>query len=276
MAALWACTDGGPDELSDTSATTGGNTSAPDRDPDRQSTKSVVASPLPETLPDVSPATTAPAPVAPTTTSAVPAPTTTSPQQPTLVDCEGLDMSLVPGTMVALGGTACSWPWALVVYADAQPRVNVALIRQDAAGRVHVAGWTDVDDGPDVSNYSVDAITAHGVPAATAQLLFDALGGATAQGSAAAPPYDSVAPAACISLPSMEVGMSGHRDQVTLFQNTLQDLGFDPGDLDGYFGENTFGAAAREVAANGDPDTEISLRDGWVSGEVFQRLRIEC
>ena len=109
-----------------------------------------------------------------------------TPAAPVLDDCEGLDLSAVieTGTFVGLGESVCSWPWALVSFTEAKPRLSVALMNVENGDQDVVVYWTDVEDGPDVSGYTVEDIASYGPPMAVAQLLFDALGGSDAGNSA--------------------------------------------------------------------------------------------
>lgn len=99
--------------------------------------------------------------------------------------------------------------------------------------------------------------------------------------AATAPPTTELALAPCVN-GEIASSTTGRRGEIALYQTTLKDLGFDPGDIDGFFGPNTAQAASDEVFANGNingPDgmfAEIFPDDGAFLPAVFERLGIAC
>jgi len=77
-------------------------------------------------------------------------------------------------------------------------------------------------------------------------------------------------------------GMPGPEPQVVLYQQTLEALGYDPGEIDGYFGPNTLDAATQEITDNGRFATadgmfwEMFPDDGAILMPAFERLGIAC
>ncbi len=67
-----------------------------------------------------------------------------------------------------------------------------------------------------------------------------------------------------------------------LHHRTLTNLGYNPDEIDGYFGENTLTAAAQEVLDNGNVNgpngvfEEYFPDDGAILPAAFQRLGIAC
>lgn len=89
----------------------------------------------------------------------------------------------------------------------------------------------------------------------------------------------TVQAAQCISLESMYIGMTGERDQVALLQATLANMGHDPGEIDGYFGRNTFIALANSQMVYNDGTSGgngVFLDEGMAMEPVFDRLGISC
>jgi hypothetical protein len=83
--------------------------------------------------------------------------------------------------------------------------------------------------------------------------------------------------APCVAIDSMVVGMTGHRSEVALFQSALKRLGYDPGAIDGEFGNNTMNAAAAESLADGQEGAiEFTADEGGVLQAMFLRLGIAC
>jgi len=86
--------------------------------------------------------------------------------------------------------------------------------------------------------------------------------------------------AECVSTDRMYIGMPGPDSQVALLQTRLIELGFDPGEVDGYFGENTFVATYQSQAPYSDGTSGgngIFADEGTVLGPaVFERLGIAC
>jgi hypothetical protein len=75
----------------------------------------------------------------------------------------------------------------------------------------------------------------------------------------------------------MTLGTHGNRPEVALYQLTLKRLGYDPGAIDGQFGDNTIRAAIEEAQTN-SPDwfNEIGVDEGIVLDSAFHRLGIAC
>lgn len=111
--------------------------------------------------------------------------------------------------------------------------------------------------------------------------------GGTGSGSPTTPVSTTAAPstvvvaAPCVTAEINEM-TQGRRDEVALYQQTLKDLGYDPGDVDGYFGPRSFDAAWQEIVDNGnvvDADgvfEEAFLDDRAVLLPAFERLGISC
>lgn len=104
---------------------------------------------------------------------------------------------------------------------------------------------------------------------------------APAPPSTPAPPATAVPLALCVD-GELSFFTEGRRGEVALYQQTLADLGYDPGDIDGFFGINTYNAASAEILDNGDvagPEgvfTELFPDDGAVLPAAFERLGIGC
>ena len=88
---------------------------------------------------------------------------------------------------------------------------------------------------------------------------------------------DGLALAPCIDADHFEVDQRAPRGQVALFQYTLDRLGYDPGDIDGYFGPNTMQAGAEEILDHSPQSgRELFLDDGVIAIPAFRRLGIAC
>lgn len=104
---------------------------------------------------------------------------------------------------------------------------------------------------------------------------------ATTAAPTASAPTTILVPARCIT-EEISRSTQGRRDEIALYQQTLKDLGYDPGDVDGYFGPKSFDAAFEEIVANGNIDgpqglfQEAFLDDGAVLLPAFDRLGISC
>ena len=104
---------------------------------------------------------------------------------------------------------------------------------------------------------------------------------ATTAAPTTAAPTTVLVPARCVT-EEINLSTRGRRDEVALYQQTLKDLGYDPGDVDGYFGPESFDAAFEEIVANGNIDgpegifQEAFLDDGAVLLPAFDRLGISC
>jgi hypothetical protein len=104
---------------------------------------------------------------------------------------------------------------------------------------------------------------------------------ATTAAPTTAAPTTILVPARCVT-EEINLSTQGRRDEIALYQQTLKDLGYDPGDVDGYFGPKSFNAAFEEIVANGNIDgpegifQEAFLDDGAVLLPAFDRLGISC
>lgn len=91
------------------------------------------------------------------------------------------------------------------------------------------------------------------------------------------PPADI---AECVSTDMMFIDMPGPDSEVALLQTRLIELGYDSGEVDGYFGPDTFVATAASQAPYSDGTSGgngIFADEGTVLGtEVFERLGIAC
>lgn len=77
----------------------------------------------------------------------------------------------------------------------------------------------------------------------------------------------------------MSSDTQGRRDEIALFQQTLKDLGYDPGEIDGYFGPNTWTAASEQMLDSvGPAGLAVDVLDDSqeVLSPFFQRLGIVC
>jgi hypothetical protein len=89
-----------------------------------------------------------------------------------------------------------------------------------------------------------------------------------------APPTTALVLAPCVN-GDVNRFTTGRRGEIALYQTTLKNLGFDPGEIDGYFGSATQAAASAEFGANGDM-SEIFPDDASFLPALFQRLGIAC
>ncbi len=118
-------------------------------------------------------------------------------------------------------------------------------------------------------------------PTAAAPLTTAAPTAPTTAAPTTAAPTELLVPARCVT-EEINVSTLGRRDEIALYQQTLKDLGYDPGDVDGYFGQKSFDAAFEEIVANGNIDgpegifQEAFLDDGAVLLPAFDRLGISC
>lgn len=90
---------------------------------------------------------------------------------------------------------------------------------------------------------------------------------------------DTYPTAECIASELLYVNMTGKRDEIALYQRTLVAAGYDPGDVDGYFGEKTWRAGTQESldhSPHGDVYVELWLDGGEVLRPAFERLGIAC
>jgi len=91
-----------------------------------------------------------------------------------LTSCEGTDLGEVVGDLAQ--PVVCSYPWGLAETTTTLgdgPSVIVTLLH--TADRRLVESWWTVEDGPELSGYSVESIIQAGVPEEAARLLFDTL-----------------------------------------------------------------------------------------------------
>ncbi len=66
------------------------------------------------------------------------------------------------------------------------------------------------------------------------------------------------------------------RAEVALYQFTLRNLGYDPGDIDGYFGPMTLEAGANEIIDHTTDNAGLFIDEGVIHEEAFIRLGIAC
>ncbi|MFK8024943.1 MAG: peptidoglycan-binding protein [Ilumatobacter sp.] len=96
-----------------------------------------------------------------------------------------------------------------------------------------------------------------------------------------APPTTSPPLARCVD-GEINLFTEGRRGEIALYQTVLTELGYDPGEIDGFFGPNTYNAASQEVFDNGNLDgpngvfEELFPDDGAVLPAAFERLGIAC
>jgi hypothetical protein len=96
-----------------------------------------------------------------------------------------------------------------------------------------------------------------------------------------APTTAALVPAPCMKWPgeNMSSDTQGRRDEIALFQQTLRDSGYDPGEIDGYFGPNTWTAAGEQMFDSvGPAGLAVDLLDDSqeILSPFFQRLGIVC
>lgn len=82
--------------------------------------------------------------------------------------------------------------------------------------------------------------------------------------------------ATCIASDLFGVTMSQPRPEVALYQYTLRNLGYDPGDIDGYFGPRTMEAAAYEIIDHTTDNAGLFIDDGVIYKDAFIRLGLAC
>jgi GDSL-like Lipase/Acylhydrolase family len=171
------------------------------------------------------------------------------------------------GTLV--DGVTCAGPWILIGYRPAGiDGLRLGLINLGTGVEVLLFG------GYAESSRCITDVVADPQEAAVLAAGFSDNGPCSTTPAA---PTPAVALASCISLSSMYVGMSGSRDQVALFQATLVGLGYDAGEIDGYFGEKTFTAAVQESFDHMPVDSfEVGIDEQTVLDTMFQRLGIAC
>ena len=214
-----------------------------------------------------------------------PRPTTTPPTEapppadPVVASCEGLDTSPVMLTAVAIVDSACSWPWALVAFTEPQPRLSVAVLRQDGAPSEQLAYFTDVQDG-EVAGYNPQAIAEFsGMPLPIAELLFTELGGTNPGDAPTVPARTDTPVAGCVASGRMFIGMDGPDPEVALLQTRLRELGYAAGEIDGYFGPNTWNAVVESQTQFADGTSGgngVFADEQTILEPVFERLGIAC
>jgi peptidoglycan hydrolase-like protein with peptidoglycan-binding domain len=115
------------------------------------------------------------------------------------------------------------------------------------------------------------------VPAATTTPPVTAVPAATPTTVGAAPaPQPTAAPLVIAPCVTALIDESTNRGEVALYQQTLKNLGYDPGGVDGFFGPKTTDAAFAEINDNGSlaeifPDPPVAILFS-----AFQRLGIAC
>ena len=98
---------------------------------------------------------------------------------------------------------------------------------------------------------------------------------------ATAAPTTVLVRAQCVS-EKISLSTQGRRDEIALYQQILKGLGYDPGEVDCYFGPKSFDAGWQEVLDNGFIDgpqgifEEAVLDDGAILMPAFERLGIAC
>ena len=96
-----------------------------------------------------------------------------------------------------------------------------------------------------------------------------------------APPTTTLQFAECVQ-GEINLFTTGRRSEIALYQQTLKDLGYDPGEVDGFFGQNSITAATAEILDNGNVNgpngvfEELFPDDGAVLPPAFERLGIGC
>ena len=96
-----------------------------------------------------------------------------------------------------------------------------------------------------------------------------------------APPTTTLQLARCVD-GEINFFTTGRRGEIALYQQTLKNLGYDPGEVDGFFGQNTYSAASQEILDNGNINgpngafEELFPDDGAVLPAAFDRLGIGC
>ena len=90
-------------------------------------------------------------------------------------------------------------------------------------------------------------------------------------------PPSPVTLAACVQVSELSPNL-GSRGEVARYQQTLKNLGFDPGVVDGRFGPNTFAAGLAESSANGTGGLGVEFfpDDSAILEAAIVRLGISC
>jgi hypothetical protein len=153
----------------------------------------------------------------------------------------------------------------------------VVLVVAVAMLLVFVLVYFLVLDDPDGGTGSA-LPTATTVPAVTVVPAAPAAPAATAATALPATPAPTAAPlviAPCVTA-AIDESTTGRRGEVALYQQTLKNLGYDPGGVDGFFGPKTTDAAFAEIGDNGSlgeifPDPPVAILFS-----AFQRLGIAC
>ena len=198
-------------------------------------------------------------------------------------------MSLVPDTYVAILDPVCSWPWALVPFTEPQPRLSVGVVFSDGTVRELRTYFTDVDEGPDVSGYTVDALVELGMAHDVATLLYDGAGGADAGNSSGAPGPAPTSNVPCVSVAHRDVAAAHDAvwdgEIVRRLQQRLVDLGhggaiMSSGGIDGQFGNGT-----RDAFESYRQSTTIDLggfilptgEHGWlITATALPLIGVDC
>ena len=204
---------------------------------------------------------------------------TPAPDAPTVLACTAGDLDgAVPDDIIArfsgdgvtIDGVTCAGRWMLIGYRPAGiDGLRMGLINLDTRVEVFLFG-AYLESSRCITDVVPD-------PAQAAVLAQGFTDEGPCSNSTPNPPTPTVSLARCISLTAMYVGMTGHRDQVALFQQTLTILGYGTGGVDGYFGDNTFVAAFQESQAHmPEGGFEIGVDEQTVIDSMFQRLGIAC
>jgi hypothetical protein len=150
--------------------------------------------------------------------------------------------------------------------------------RDDGTMLLEVTIWFDVTDrGRETELVEVDVGIVDGQTLITDYRFIRTLD-STTTGPSGGESETSYPPAGCIASEVLRYGMEGHRGEIALYQLTLRRAEYDPGDIDGYFGDGTLQAASREIQANGPDDLydEYWPDGGEVNRNAFIRLGIAC
>lgn len=190
-----------------------------------------------------------------------------------------------PPMPVAPGEPASTKRWWVVVL------IVVLVLLLLLVVALAVAAGSDSDDDPAAGVTTttlggvVPVTTVPGVSAVTtvagASAVTTVAGAPAATTVAGAPatnaPPAPVALASCVAVSELSP-MSGSAGEVALYQQTLKNLGFDPGEVDGRFGPNTFSAGLAEVTANGTGGFGVDVfpDDSAILGATLVRLGIAC
>ena len=178
-----------------------------------------------------------------------------------------------PPTAAPDGGASTTQRWLIVllivfilVLLAVVALVFASIGDDSSAGDTSLVTTTLVGDASATTIAGAPATTVAGSPATT-----------VAGAPAANPPSTPVALASCVGVSELSP-VSGSVGEVALYQQTLKNRGFDPGDVDGRFGPNTFSAGLAEVTANGTGGFGVDVfpDDSAILGATLVRLGIAC